>query len=86
MKAIIRLDVPEWQIGQEVKVYFPDTMCVKGICELDRPKGKWIEVDNITRLHRYSCSVCGRKIVCEPSSLVNYKACRCGADMRGDKS
>lgn len=33
MKAIIRLDVPEWQIGQEVKVYFPDTMCVKGTCE-----------------------------------------------------
>ena len=33
MKAIIRLDVPDWQIGQEVKVYFPDTMCVKGICE-----------------------------------------------------
>lgn len=33
MKAIIRLDVPDWQIGQEVKVYFPDTMCIKGICE-----------------------------------------------------
>lgn len=33
MKAIIRLDVPDWQIGQEVKVYFPDTMCVKGTCE-----------------------------------------------------
>ena len=33
MKAIIRLDVPEWQIGQEVKVYFHDTMCVTGTCE-----------------------------------------------------
>lgn len=35
MKAIIRLDVPDWQIGQEVKVYFPDTMCVTGTCEDD---------------------------------------------------
>lgn len=35
MKAIIKLDVPEWQIGEEVFVYFPDTMCRKAICELD---------------------------------------------------
>ena len=33
MKAIIHLDVPEWQIGQEVTVYFPDTMQKKGTCE-----------------------------------------------------
>ncbi|MBP5423938.1 MAG: hypothetical protein J6Y78_16010 [Paludibacteraceae bacterium] len=35
MKAIIKLDVPEWQIGQEVSVYFPDTMMKRGICEKD---------------------------------------------------
>ena len=35
MKAIIKIDVPEFQIGQEVSVYFKDTMCVKGICETD---------------------------------------------------
>lgn len=33
MKAIITVDVPEHQIGQEVSVYFKDTMCVKGTCE-----------------------------------------------------
>lgn len=33
MKAIIYLDVPEWQIGQEVKVYFPDLMVKTGKCE-----------------------------------------------------
>lgn len=33
MKAVIELDVPDWQIGQEVSVYFPDTMCKKGKCE-----------------------------------------------------
>ena len=35
MKAIIRLDVPEWQIGQEVSVYFPDTMIKKSVCDAD---------------------------------------------------
>ena len=35
MKAIIKLDVPDWQIGQEVDIYFPDTMHIKGITEAD---------------------------------------------------
>ena len=39
MKAIIRIDVPEFQIGQEVSVYFKDTMMVNGICEND-----WIPI------------------------------------------
>ena len=34
MKAVIELDVPEWQIGQDVSVYFPDSMLKKGKCEL----------------------------------------------------
>lgn len=33
MKAVIKLDVPEWQIGQDVSVYFPDTMLKHGKCE-----------------------------------------------------
>ena len=33
MKAIIRVNVPEFQIGQEVTVFFKDTMMKKGICE-----------------------------------------------------
>ena len=33
MKAIITVAVPEHQIGQEVSVYFKDTMCIKGTCE-----------------------------------------------------
>ena len=35
MKAIIKLDVPDFQIGQEVTVYFKDTMMKKGVCETD---------------------------------------------------
>ena len=34
MKAYIEIDVPEWQIGQEVSVYFPDTMHKKAVCKL----------------------------------------------------
>lgn len=34
-KAIIRLDVPDFQIGQKVSVFFQDTMLKKGICEPD---------------------------------------------------
>ena len=26
--AIIRIKVPEWQIGEEVKIYFKDTMYI----------------------------------------------------------
>lgn len=35
MKAVIRLDIPDYQIGQEVSVYFKDTMCIKSICQED---------------------------------------------------
>lgn len=43
MKAIIRIDVPEYQIGQEVSCYFKDTMNVYGVCEAERT-GRWIPV------------------------------------------
>lgn len=33
MKAIIILDdVPNWQTGEEVQVFFPDSMCKRGKC------------------------------------------------------
>ena len=33
MKAIIKLDIPDYQIGQEVSIYFKDTMMIKGVVE-----------------------------------------------------
>lgn len=33
MRAMICLDVPYWQIGKEVSVYFPDTMTKSAVCE-----------------------------------------------------
>ena len=39
--AIIKVKVPEWQIGEEVKIYFKDTMYISGICEKeDKDKDK----------------------------------------------
>lgn len=47
MTAVIKLDIPDYQIGQEVSVYFKDTMCIKGVCqgdstieELEKIKGR----------------------------------------------
>lgn len=34
MNAVIYLDVPDWQIGQDVSIYFPDTMVKHCKCEL----------------------------------------------------
>lgn len=52
MKAIIRLDVPDWQIGEEVTVYFPDTMMTHGICEALNPQPKKSEESR--------CQKCGK--------------------------
>lgn len=41
MKAIIKLDVPDWQIGKKVSVYFPDSMVSNSICEIDNME--WIK-------------------------------------------
>lgn len=37
MKAIIEIDVPDWQIGEEVTVLFPDTMTIRAVCERKKP-------------------------------------------------
>lgn len=49
MKAVIELDVPEWQIGQDVAVYFPDTMVKHCKCELlkEQENKKLIDADKL---------------------------------------
>jgi len=42
MNAVIYLDVPDWQIGQDVTVYFPDTMAKRGKCELLKEQDEWL--------------------------------------------
>ena len=34
--AIIRLKVPSWQIGEKVRVFFPDSMVAHAVCEEDK--------------------------------------------------
>lgn len=78
MKAIIEVDVPDYQIGQEVSIYFKDTMMKKGIVQ--EPKtGHW---DSRT----CKCSECGYQIAYSEYAERKYKYCpNCGADMRGEQ-
>lgn len=62
MKAVIRIDVPDWQLGQEVTVHFPDTMCKHAVCEEDTTKeGYWIYQNDDTQeaYGEEMCSECG---------------------------
>jgi hypothetical protein len=39
MKAVINVDVPEWQIGHDVSICFSDSMIKHGKCLLKEPPG-----------------------------------------------
>ena len=75
MKAVIELDVPEWQIGQDVSVYFPDTMLKHGKCELlkeqEAVKPTWSRgkpfcgACGLRILGDRFCSECGRPVLWE---------------------
>lgn len=72
--AIIKVEVPKWQIGEEVSVYFPDTMYVKGKCVEDKT-GEWYENEDGT----CTCSNCYR------ISEADWDFCHhCGSRMKGD--
>lgn len=73
MKAIIRLDVPDWQIGQNVSVYFPDTMLKKAVCEKEEgPVAPGVTHDY--RGLRYVCGVCGATLyTISDTATAEYK-------------
>ena len=48
--AIIRIKVPEWQIGEIVSIHFPDTMFIRSTCE------------RATHEHHNRCIRCGKKL------------------------
>lgn len=81
MKAIIKVDVPEFQIGQEATVYFRDTMCTKGVCEKEeeRKAGEWLKTKS---KDWYICSECGLCVrSCLPVHHLHY-CHNCGAKMK----
>lgn len=50
MKAIIHIDVPDWQIGQEVNVFFPDSMMKHAVCEAEARLVAFEEIQNYEAL------------------------------------
>ena len=76
VKAVIRLDVPDWQIGQEVSVYFKDTMMKHGICENGSAKAKYN-----SRSCWYECSDCHHTMTsamhCRGELIPAYKVKFC---------
>jgi len=64
MKAVIELDVPEWQIGQDVSVYFPDTMLKHGKCELlkEQEAVEPISYHYDGTIFKYECRKCRTKV------------------------
>ena len=65
MKAVIKLDVPDFQIGQDVTVYFKDTMIKRGVCEFDI-KGYGLK----------PCPFCGRDDTLIYSSVKENEECK----------
>jgi len=88
MRAIIEVEVPDYQIGQEVSIYFKDTMMIKGIVQ--EPKAghwEWVQYDYNPKLGNWHCSEC-RNIVVEcvnkndEGGIPIYKYCpNCGCRM-----
>lgn len=46
MKAIIEVEVPEWQIGQKVSVFFPDSMVTHSVCMEKQDFKEWLQTFN----------------------------------------
>lgn len=67
MKAIIEVDVPEFQIGQEVSIYFKDTMYIHSIC---KKADDWISVNERSPKENgwYQCSV---DVLCDSECVMD---------------
>lgn len=95
MNAIIKLDVPDFQIGQKVSVYFQDTMTKQGVVEKEKT-GYWKLWGETVKCFAFTigdyeetvqhceCSECGTEII--PEESMCFKFCPfCGIKIEGDK-
>ena len=83
MKAIIKLNIPEFQIGQEVKIYFSDTMMIKGMTEKQKI-GHWIDRGSAWD-ECLECSICGCELNGVQTDILKAYCPSCGAKMEGDR-
>ena len=60
MNAVIYLDVPDWQIGQDVSIYFPDTMVKHCKCELLKEQEA---VEPKFVMNEWRCGACGHVVL-----------------------
>lgn len=83
MKAVIEVDVPEYQIGQEVSVYFKDTMCIKGVCQKDDTIEEFKKIkEEIQGLIDFEESCCENAIIgYECLGVINTHI----AELKGEK-
>lgn len=70
MKAIIKLDVPEWQIGQDVTVHFPDTMVKFEKCEMLKEQEAVVRCKDCK--HRPTQKKCFPDMVCPCQCSDSY--------------
>lgn len=88
MKAFIEVDIPDFQIGQEVSIYFKDTMMIKGVVQ-EPMSGYWIDTNSESfEFHRvYKCSECGNTEIEYPEVIRgHFRYCpNCGARMESEE-
>lgn len=81
MKAIIEIDdVPDYQIGKMVQIYFPDSMQKHGKCELmKKQEAVKMRYTAMGGLRYGACPHCDARV----DNLVNPKACGfCGQELK----
>ena len=52
MKAVIRVDVPKFQIGKPATIFFQDTICRKAVCEADEMETQEYKSELINLMNR----------------------------------
>lgn len=89
MKAVINVDVPEWQIGQDVSIYFPDSMLKHGKCLLKEEQEAVEPYMDYDGHDVWRCGKCGVTIfhICHDESDEDSKQyekfCRhCGREVK----
>ena len=80
-KAVIKVEVPDWQIGQKVSIYFPDTMCIKATCEAVKEKDCAKKITNTTDKETDFTQMTDQQIRDLLFKLTSWISEHCGHDL-----